>query len=226
MRISGFIKNTLVDFPGKIASTVFMAGCNFHCGFCHNPDMIAVNAPLLEYDEIFSYLKKASSRGFIDGVCITGGEPTMFPKSLEKIIEAIKGFDLLVKLDTNGSNPEILKSIDVDYVAMDLKTSFDRYNELSRISDIETRVKISAEFLVTNCSCDYEFRTTLVPDLVDEKVIASLGKSMQQNTKWFFQNFRNDVVFDPVYLTMIPYDEGYAQSLVSYANRFSTAIMR
>lgn len=225
MRIGGFLKNTLVDFPGNVASTIFISGCNFHCGFCHNPEMVGTCEDSIDRNEIFEYLKKASDKKFLDGVCITGGEPTLFPDDLKTLISDLKDLGLLVKLDTNGSNPDVLKELEVDYVAMDLKTSLDRYGELSKLPNLSVKLSESIEYLKSS-GIHHEFRTTLVPGLVEHSELTALGKLLSCDSKWFFQNFRNDVVYDPYYLGIVPHSDERVEELVNTAAQFCRAKLR
>ena len=131
MHIAGLQKMTLLDFPGKVACTVFLQGCNFRCPFCHNSDLLGKEGPEGMTDrELLSFLEKR--RGILDGVCITGGEPTLQPE-LENLIRAIKEMGYAVKLDTNGAKPEVLKKLSqqglLDYVAMDIKNSPKSYGK-------------------------------------------------------------------------------------------------
>ena len=230
MHVRGFVKNTLVDFPGRVASTLFLPGCNFHCGFCHNPELVQTNnereRESIDLAAIFDYLKKASARGFLDGVCITGGEPTLYGDELKALMTDLKNLGLAIKLDTNGSNPELLSTLPIDYLALDLKTSLTRYRELTHLQDIEPRLKQTIFYLQNQTSFSYEYRTTLVPNLVGEPEIESLGLLLKKREKWFFQNFRNGQVLDAYYLTLSPYTSDQVKDLVSLASRFASALLR
>ncbi len=165
MQIHGFQKTTLLDFPGRVACTIFTGGCNFRCPFCHNGDLVLdpANVPRIAEDEIFLQLEKR--RGILDGVCITGGEPTLQP-DLADFIKKIRASGLLVKLDTNGYQPDILERLVadglVDYVAMDIKHCPEKYNFISQVRDFDFgRIQESVSFLLEgNVPC--EFRTTIV----------------------------------------------------------------
>src|SRR5690554_5488754 len=168
MKIIGFQKTSLIDYPGKIVSIIFTQGCNFKCPYCHNSDLIffqSVNNEYFPHDYIFSFLKKR--KGLIDGVSITGGEPTLQP-DLYNFIVKIKDINLNIKLDTNGSNPELIKSlIDdklIDYIAMDIKGPLDKY-ECIIDNKINTDKIIKSISLIKNSKVDYEFRTTVVPGI-------------------------------------------------------------
>lgn len=219
MRIGGFQRNTLVDYPGLIASTIFLPGCNFHCGYCHNPGLVHGECDQISVDEILEYLEKASKK-IIDGVCITGGEPTLYAAEVRELISKLKNLGLKVKLDTNGSNPDVLKSLDVDYVAMDLKTSVHRYGELSRLPQVESKIQESIEYLVGQDKFQYEFRTTLAPNLVGVEEIESLGQQIVGAPKWNLQKYRNQVTLDPKYSNIAPYSDDEHQELLQVAKKF------
>jgi len=164
MVIAGLQKMTLLDFPGKVACTVFLHGCNFRCPFCHNSELLSgPGQPFMDKEELLEFLRKRV--GLLDGVCITGGEPTLQPE-LPALIRDIKALGYPVKLDTNGSRPEVLKALAaeglLDYVAMDIKNGPDSYAETAGMSaDLLKRIEESMVFLLTG-DLDYEFRTTVV----------------------------------------------------------------
>ena len=191
MIIKGLQKTTLLDFPGKVACTVFTAGCNFRCPFCHNatlvisPDM----SELIAEDEFFAFLKKRV--GILDGVCITGGEP-LLQRDVEEFIKKIRELGLAVKLDTNGAYPERLKSIIdqglVDYVAMDIKNSKEKY-ALTAGADVDIdKISKSVDILMTS-GVEYEFRTTVVRELHSPDDINSIGKWIAGAQRYFLQSF-------------------------------------
>lgn len=190
MEISGIQKLTLLDFPGQCACTVFLAGCNLRCPFCHNASLVTGHAPTaMEEAEFFAFLKKR--RGLLDGVCVTGGEPTLrrdLPEFLRKIREA--GY--LVKLDTNGTNPKMLRQlIDeklVDYVAMDIKSSPDRYTATCGGIDALDSVRESAALLMES-GVDYEFRTTCCKPFQDEQAMEAIGKWLSGAKQYYLQSF-------------------------------------
>ncbi len=165
--IGGFQKSSLIDFKGRIAAVVFLQGCNFSCPYCHNPELVrpmTIEPVKLSYITDFLNTRK----GKLDGVVITGGEPTLH-EGLPYLIETIRNLGFEIKLDTNGSNPDITKSLVneglVDYVAMDIKTSFENYQKVTiRNVDVE-KIKQTAEFLI-NGDVEYEFRTTVVDKLL------------------------------------------------------------
>jgi pyruvate formate lyase activating enzyme len=202
MNIGGLQKLTLIDYPGHIAATVFTVGCNFRCPFCHNPEL--VNAPrnpqetsILE-KEFFKLLNER--HGKLEGICITGGEPTIQPDIVE-FIEKIKAQGYKVKLDTNGMRPDILRLLYakkmLDFVAMDIKNSLGAYNEaVGGKADIE-RIKLSVE-LIRNSGVDYEFRTTAVPGIHGEKNFLEIAKWLEGSKKYVLQKYVEGKILDPI----------------------------
>ena len=168
--ISGLQKMTLLDYPGKVACTVFLQGCNFRCPFCHNSDLLGKDGPeTIPVETLMAFLKKRV--GLLDAVCITGGEPTL-QKDLPDLIRQIKDLGFLVKLDTNGSRPAVLKALAeeklIDYVAMDIKNCPDRYGETVGMPNMDLGgVEESARYLLEG-HVDYEFRTTVADQLHNE----------------------------------------------------------
>lgn len=192
MNIGGFQKLTLLDYPGKVACTVFTVGCQLRCPFCHNASLVTHIDPSAVIDEeaVISYLQKR--KGVLDGVCVTGGEP-LLQKDLPSFLRKIKELGLSVKLDTNGVAPERLREILgeglVDYVAMDVKSDFEHYAETVGIPDFDvTPVKESIRLLM-NGEIDYEFRTTVVAQLHTEERLTALAKAIKGTPRWFLQSF-------------------------------------
>lgn len=203
--ICGLQKMTLLDYPGKIACTVFLGGCNFRCPFCHNSELfMGKPQKLMEDEEFFKFL--APRKGLLDGVCVSGGEPTLY-KDLPEFMARIKELGFLVKLDTNGYRPEVVKELVaknlVDYIAMDVKNSPAMY---ARTVGLETMdlapIEESLRFLIDG-NVEYELRTTLVAQLHDEDSIQKMGQWLsslvlgKQPKKLFLQSFvdRDTVLF-------------------------------
>ena len=192
MLLGGLQKFTLIDYPGKIAATVFTVGCNFLCPFCHNPELIdpklMKNQPSVLESEFFEFLK--SRQGKLDGVCITGGEPTLH-KDLADFLSKIKSLGFAVKLDTNGSHPEILEKLIteklVDYIAMDIKAPADKYSEIAGGVGID-KIKKSVG-LIKNSGVDYEFRTTVVPKFHKKEDLIKIAEWLKGAKKYFIQQF-------------------------------------
>lgn len=192
MRIDGLQKMTLLDFPGKVACTVFTGGCNFRCPFCHNALLVTELPEKPDYtiDEILSFLKKRA--GLLDGVAITGGEPLMNP-DIADFIKQIRDLGYSVKLDTNGSYPDRLKSIVgeglVDYVAMDIKNCKEKYAETVGLKSYDlSKIEESVDFLKTN-AVDYEFRTTVVKEFHTVEDIRKAAEWIKGAKRYFIQNF-------------------------------------
>lgn len=194
MKIAGIQKLTLIDYPDKIACTIFLHGCNFQCGFCHNPELVIgqVEESLTE-TEVLSFLSKR--RKYLDGVCITGGEPLLNLK--KDFLKQIKEMGYLIKLDTNGSLPDRLKEVLnlIDFVAMDIKSSKDKYNWVTNsgveIDSIEESIKLIAE-----SGLDYEFRTTIVEDIHNSDEVVKICEWLNEIVggkpkKYVLQGFKN-----------------------------------
>lgn len=193
MEILGLQKLTLLDYPKKCAATIFLGGCNFRCPFCHNGDLVCDNFPLpLSEDEVFTFLKKR--QGILDGVCITGGEP-LLNKDIASLIVKIRSLGYLIKLDTNGSNPTLLKELlddgVINYAAMDIKNSLGKYPESIGISDFNTEsITASAEILI-NSGIDYEFRTTVVSELHEKSDFEKIGAWLKGCKNFYLQKFED-----------------------------------
>ena len=183
---------TLLDYPGKVACTLFTAGCNFRCPFCHNASLVTHIDNDLGYTEpeVLAYLKKRI--GLLDGVCITGGEPLLQP-DITEFIDKIKQIGYFVKLDTNGCFPEKLAELVdrglLDYVAMDIKNSKSKYGMSVGIPDFDiSNIEKSVAFLM-NGKVDFEFRTTVVKELHTEQDIQDIGEWIKGAPRYFLQNF-------------------------------------
>lgn len=196
MILGGLQKLTLVDYPGKLAATVFTVGCNFRCPFCHNPELVIPSGEfqrgVLSEEDFFKFLKQR--QGKLEGVCITGGEPTV-QKGILDFLRKIKELGFLVKLDSNGTNPEILKeafaSKLLDFVAMDIKNSLDNYTKACG-TEIETSKIAKSVELIRNSGIDYEFRTTVVPGIHALEDFISIGKWLHGTERFALQEYRNE----------------------------------
>lgn len=191
MIIAGLQKTTLLDYPGKVACTIFTAGCNFCCPFCQNWEIITGKGEEISKDSILSFLKKR--KGILDGVCVTGGEP-LVNADIEEFISAIKDIGYSVKLDTNGSFPEKLISLAqkklIDTVAMDVKNSPSRYAETAGSDTDISKIDESIKFLLSD-AVDYELRTTVVDELHDESSMRELAKWIKGAKRYYLQNFKD-----------------------------------
>lgn len=188
--IGGLQKVTLLDFPGKVACTVFLTGCNLRCPYCHNPDLVLTkdNGKYISEKEFFEFL--LSRKGKLDGVCITGGEPTLYP-NLTNLIRRIREMGFLVKLDSNGTAPEILKPLLreklLDYVAIDIKNAPSQYAETCGADVIEYVEKSVA--LLKNSNIDYEFRTTVCHPFHSPKCLEEIGRWLRNAKRYYIQPF-------------------------------------
>jgi pyruvate formate lyase activating enzyme len=200
MDVKGIQKLTLVDYPGKIACTLFLFGCNFRCGFCHNPELVLENGlKSISEEEIFSFLEKRKNQ--LEGVCLTGGEPLL---TLEKeFLKKIKEMGYPIKLDTNGSFPEKLKEfIDkklIDFIAMDIKSGKEKYGETAGAKIDLKKIEESIR-LIVNSGLDYEFRTTVIQGIHSEEEIEKIGKWVYalaggKAKKYSLQGFKNSGKF-------------------------------
>ncbi|MEA3505406.1 MAG: anaerobic ribonucleoside-triphosphate reductase activating protein [Bacteroidota bacterium] len=220
MKIAGFKKQSLIDYPGNISSVVFTQGCNFRCGFCHNPNLVLPEKFEAVYDEeeIFDYLTKYSK--LLNAVCITGGEPTMH-KDLPLFITKIKELGLKIKLDSNGTNPDMLqylfKNNLIDSIAMDIKhiLEFKEYNNaVGNFITKETFLKVLNSIdLIKSSKIDYEFRTTVAKGLHNKKHIRILQKQFGVNYQ--IHNFNPEIVLDPN-LNIKPFSESEYKELVDF----------
>ena len=200
MIIGGLHKNSLIDYPGKISCVIFLSGCNFDCPYCHNPELAkgeALNSIFLSEDLIFDFLK--SHKGFLDGVVISGGEPTL-QKGLISFCEKIRLMGYPVKLDTNGSRPEVIKKlIDegfVNYIAMDIKTDPFRYFSLIK-DDCSPDKILSSIRIIMESKIDYEFRTTCIKSIVNKRTIESISRLINGSKFYALQQFSKTDVLHP-----------------------------
>lgn len=192
MHITGLQKLTLLDFPERIACTVFISGCNLRCPFCHNASLVVTNSQEdhISEDELISFLQ--SRRGLLDGVCITGGEPTIYGDELRALIQKIRGLGFAVKLDTNGTNPSLLTELInegmLDYVAMDIKNSPENYTKTCGGIDVLAKAQESVKILM-NSDVEFEFRTTVCHPLHTTEDIRQIGAWLKGTQKYFIQQF-------------------------------------
>ncbi len=225
MTIAGLQKTTLIDYPGKIAATVFLAGCNFCCPWCYSRELVLPveikKQPKILEKEFFDFLKKRKE--LLEGVVLCGGEPTI-NKDLPEFIKKIKELGYAVKIDTNGSNPKMLEKLIgnnlIDYVAMDVKLPKERYPEIFKgkieIKDIEESIKILKQNKI-----DYEFRTTVVPTIHTKEDFLKIAKWIGgPKVKYYLQNFRPEKTLDPKFEKIKPYPEKYLLEIVKTISPF------
>ena len=193
MIIKGFAKLTLLDYPGKVACTIFTGGCNFRCPFCHNASLAtrAGEVASIPEEEIFELLRKR--KGILDGVCITGGEPLLFGDELKDFIINIKKLGYAVKLDTNGSFPDRLASLIeadlIDKVAMDIKNSPTKYGLTAGVENFDMSPILESIELLKSSGIDYEFRTTVVKELHSASDLEEIGKMIAGAKEYYLQSF-------------------------------------
>jgi len=237
MLLGGLQKTTLIDFPGRVACTVFTVGCNFRCPFCHNKDLVSLalfkKSGLEPISEKYFFAFLAKRKKILDGICITGGAPTIWP-DLPGFCKKIKDLGLEVKLDTNGGNPEMLKKlIDeklVDFIAMDVKSSFDEYQNAIELKTRNSKLKTTTQNLklinkikksiglILESGLEYEFRTTIVPGIHDRDIMIKLAQDLKKTIKqcsnvameqfeYVLQKFRPKNCLDPKYLKVKPFSD-------------------
>ncbi len=212
MKIGGLQKLTLIDYPGKLACTVFLSGCNFSCPFCYAPELVLEkeikNHPPIEKDRFFSFLEER--KGKLDGVVICGGEPTL-SKELPSFLFKIKEMGFLIKLDTNGSFPEVIEDLLekklIDYLAMDIKGPLsEKYSKIAGVKVDLEKIRKSIS-LIKKSGIDYEFRTTVVPGLHEKEDIIRLAKDISPAKNYFIQNFFPNKTIDKEFLKKDPFSK-------------------
>jgi len=222
MSIKGFQGTSLLDFPGRIASLVFWGGCNLTCPFCHNPALVLDPDawPDLDPDALLADL--ADRAPFIDGVVVSGGEPTLHP-SLADWLTRVKALGLAIKLDTNGLRPDVLAELLerdlVDYLAIDLKTVPDRYVELHS-GQVDRNVLVASIRLAMAAPVTVEFRTTCVPGIADAPDIHALGQLIRGAPRWALQQYHPAPVLDPTWRRVTPYPAEKIAELAAIARQY------
>lgn len=208
MLIGGLQKTTLTDFPGKISAIVFTVGCNFRCGYCHNPELYSLKtvSKIAERD-VLSFLEKR--KAVLEGVVITGGEPTL-QNDLAPFIRKIKKMGYLVKLDTNGSKPDVvarlLKNKLLDYIAMDIKSPLDKYKAAVKRKIDTAKIKKSIDLIILS-GIDYEFRTTVVRGELDENDLIKIGGMIKGAKLYALQKFVPSKVYDKKFYERSSYSQ-------------------
>jgi pyruvate formate lyase activating enzyme len=227
MLITALTKFTAIDFPGKLACIIFTGGCNLRCGFCHNPEFVIpekleeMKKSAIPFESVLNFLK--ARQEMLEGVVICGGEPTVQPDLIDRMRD-IRGLGFAIKLDTNGLNPGVLRRAIteglVDYIAMDLKMPINYSKELVGVT-IANGVLAESVEMIMNSGIDYEFRTTVIPGIHNEKVLAEMGEQILGAAKWALQGFRNAKTLSPVFENIANADKVnlqiLADSIKSYA---------
>ncbi len=222
MIISGIQKTTFIDYPGKIASTIFLAGCNFRCPFCHNRNLV-LNEQWLQKispEEVLGYLKQR--RKYLEGVCVTGGEPLIY-NDIVSFIAAIKKLGLAVKLDTNGTNPRLLKDLYtqklIDYVAFDIKASPEKYAEVSGVNVDMAKIKESVQ-IVMEGKIGYEFRSTILPRFHPEAEVEKMARFIKGAQLYYLQNFVPRNTLDEAFMQERSFAPEEMRALAEVARRY------
>ncbi len=220
MRIHGLQKMTLLDFPGRVACTVFTVGCNFRCPFCHNSSLVVSPAlPELSQDDFFAFLRKR--QGLLEGVAITGGEPLLHP-DMPELLEKIRALGYAVKLDTNGAFPERLKAILeaklADYVAMDIKNSPSKYALTTGVKDLDIAPVLESIMILRDSGVSYEFRTTVVREFHEAQDFEVIGRMIEGAQHYFLQAFtdRDTVPFEGLHAPSADEMRKYAEIAGKY----------
>lgn len=228
MIIGGLQKFSLLDYPEHLSAIVFTQGCNFRCSFCYNPMLVLPKKArnkkdhsLISEDGLFDFLKKR--RGKLDGIVITGGEPTIH-KDLPEFINKIKSLGFKIKLDTNGTNPVMLKKlIDnklIDYVAMDIKAPIQKYKKVTKNSAHLEKVKKSIKMILEG-KLPYEFRTTVVPIFLEKEDIPKMGKMIKGARIWYLQQFKPDTdLIDKKFQKVKPYSDKELSEMMKIAKKY------
>ena len=191
MEFMGEVKSSFIDYPDRICAVYFVGGCNFRCPYCHNAPLLEGKGESIGEDEVFGHLEKR--KNMLDGVCVSGGEPTLKP-GLETFLEKVKKRGFLVKLDTNGAKPKVLERLlkknTIDYIAMDIKAPFGKYN-IAAGKPVDTEPIKESIALVRNASIEYEFRTTVCRELLNKEDIIDIARLIRGSRRYIIQNFRD-----------------------------------
>lgn len=222
MEFGGFEKFTLIDYPGKVACMVYTIGCPFRCPYCHNPELVDETCTTrIPEKAVFDFLDER--KGMLDGVVITGGEPTMHNEKLMQFCKEVKRRGFLVKLDSNGVDPAFLeKAIDeklVDYIAMDIKSPLSKYSQtVARAVNVEA-IKKSIE-IIKGSGIDYEFRTTIVKSMLSPEDIEGIGKEIQGATTYYLQKFVPTKILNPQFLSKVSYSDEELANLKAMMEKY------
>ena len=212
---AALVKTTLLDYPGEVASIIFTPRCNLRCPYCHNPSLVlnsTNNDDLISIEEIRKFIIKR--KNLIGAVVISGGEPLLHD-DIGDIVSFIKSHGLMVKIDTNGLYPEKLKTLDVDYIAMDIKTSPEKYYLLG-LRGNKDKLKESIAYILES-GIDHEFRTTVIEDIIDIDDMEKIIPLLKDSSHWYLTAFQPGDTLDPLYSHKEPPSKEYMESLLSIA---------
>jgi len=222
--LKGFIENSLLDWDGKVSAVFFLSGCNYRCPFCHNPELATDSPELKELPQEAVFARLEALKLWLDGVVVTGGEPCIFD-GLENLLRSIKARGFGVKLDTNGSRPDVLKSLLekglVDYVAMDVKAPFERekYARLSGCAADPALPRHSADLLRAS-GVEHEFRTTVVPGLLGMDDLLEIAKALGPDARYFLQGFKGVRTLAPELSAVSPCGDEFLQQAAAACGRY------
>lgn len=224
MFFGGLQKTTLVDYPGKVAATVFTVGCNFRCPYCHNPELVLPDLikkqPQISEEEVINFLSER--QGLLEGLCITGGEPTLH-QDLINFLEKVKTLGYSIKLDSNGSQPQVLKEIFhkklIDYIAMDVKTIPQKYH-LVTLNQVPAENILESINLIKESGIDYEFRTTVAPEIVTKEDIFQIVELIKPARAYFLQPFKGIKTLDPRFAQLKGISEEELKEIITQIKPF------
>jgi len=228
VKIKGLQKTSLIDYPGKICTIVFLGGCKFRCPYCQNPDLVLKleSIPDIEEREVLELLRKREK--WIDGVCISGGEPTIH-EDLPVFIEKIKGMGFLVKLDTNGINPGMLRGLVekklLDYIAMDIKAPLEDYEKVAKIGVDVEKIRESVE-IVKKSGVVHEFRSTIMPALHTKESVVKMASQISGGEVFYLQQFRNMSTLDPAFKKEKSFSENELEDLRKECEKYIKTMLR
>lgn len=216
----------MLDWPGRLSATIFLGGCDFRCPFCHNAALIGAPAAPVEWSALAEHIE--AKRGWLDGVVITGGEPTTDP-DLMQTLKYFAELHVPVKLDTNGNNPDVLEAVLaaglVSYIALDIKTAFDRYDALTGACNAGSRVSHSVELIVTS-GVPHEFRTTAYPGAIMLDDLVGIACSLEGGDRYAVQQFVPETTLDPRASAVLPYRPDALADVVERCNAYIPTVLR
>jgi len=231
IEIGGLQKTTLIDYPGRVAATVFLIGCNFRCPFCYSAELVLPEKikeqPRIPEDVFFDFLKER--KGLLEGVVVCGGEPTI-NKDLPDFLKKIKEYGFLIKLDSNGSNPEVLKKLIneklIDYIAMDVKAPKEKYEKAVGVKIDKEKIEKSINLLKEE-GVDYEFRTTVVSKIHSKEDIVKIAKWIGPANRYYLQIFRAEKTINPEFENITSYpDEFFSETKKEISHFFKVCEIR
>ncbi len=226
MKIGGLQRVSLIDYPGLISAVVFLQGCNFKCSYCHNPELVdpGLFQPCLRENDIFDFLD--TRKGKLDAVSITGGEPTLQDK-LPAFIKQIRKMGFAVKMDTNGSQPKVIKNLLaeklLDFIAMDIKAPLKKYKDIVKATVNLDSIKESIG-LILETNIPYEFRTTIVESQLGENDILQIGELISGANRYVLQNFVSTKTLDKKFLKEKPFSDEKLQKIKSHLEKQITSV--